>query len=163
VDDVIFANNRPCRREYTLVKVTHQWGKTEGRMPFWATVCKTVRPMLSDCCLYVCQLSVCLSVLSATLVYCGQMVGWTTMSLGIEVGIGPGHIVLDGDPCSSPMEWGTAVPPLSRFTEAGMGRDLYRRRLRLYKPRPMCIVAKRSPISATAEHLFCDPIILLIN
>jgi len=36
---------------------------------FWATVCKTVRPMLSDRCLSC--LSVCLSV---TLVYCGQTV-----------------------------------------------------------------------------------------
>ena len=35
---------------------------------FWATVCKTVRPMLSVRCLY----PVCLSV---TLVHCGQTVG----------------------------------------------------------------------------------------
>jgi len=28
--------------------------------------------------------------------YCGQMVGWIKMKLGIEVGIVPGHIVLDG-------------------------------------------------------------------
>jgi len=40
----------------------------------------------------------CLSVLSVTLVYCGQTVGWIRMKLGIEVGLGPGHIVLDGDP-----------------------------------------------------------------
>jgi len=32
------------------------------------TVCKTVRPVLSDRCLSC--------VLSVTLVYCGQMVGW---------------------------------------------------------------------------------------
>ena len=31
-------------------------------------------------------------------VYCGQN-GWTIkMALGMEVGLGPGHIVLDGDP-----------------------------------------------------------------
>jgi len=40
---------------------------------FWATVCKTVRPMLSA--------AVC-PVLSVTLVYCGQMVGWIKMKLG---------------------------------------------------------------------------------
>jgi len=40
---------------------------------FWATLCKTVHPMLSDCCL---------SVLSVMLVYCGQMVGWINMKLG---------------------------------------------------------------------------------
>ena len=41
---------------------------------------------------------VCLSVLSVTLVYCGQTVGWIKMQLGTEVGLGPVHIVLDGDP-----------------------------------------------------------------
>jgi len=52
------------------------------------------------------------------------------MPLGKEVGLGPGHIVLDGDPV------GTQPPqqPLPTF-------------------RPMSIVAKQSPISATAELL----------
>jgi len=51
--------------------------------------------MLSDRC----TLSVCLSVcLSVTLVYCGQTVGRIKMKLGVQVGLGPGHIVLDGDP-----------------------------------------------------------------
>jgi len=40
-----------------------------------------------------------LSCLSATLVYCGQTVGWIRMPLGTEVGLGPG-IVLDGDPAA---------------------------------------------------------------
>ena len=32
-------------------------------------------------------------------VYCGQTTGWVKMPLGImEVGLGPDHIVLDGDP-----------------------------------------------------------------
>jgi len=31
-------------------------------------------------------------------VYCGQTAGWIKMPLGMEVGIGPGHVVLDGDP-----------------------------------------------------------------
>jgi len=56
--------------------------------------------MLSDRCL-VC-LSVCLSVLSATLVYCGQTVGWIEMKLGKQVRLGPGHFVLDGDPAPLP-------------------------------------------------------------
>jgi len=59
----------------------------------WATVCKTVRPMLSDRCL-----SVCLACLSVTLVYCDQMVGWIKMKLDMQVGLVPGHIVLDWDP-----------------------------------------------------------------
>jgi len=52
------------------------------------------------------------------------------MPLGTVVDLGPGHVVLDGDP--APPERGTAAPSF----------------------RPMCIVAKRSPISATAEHLY---------
>ena len=66
---------------------------------FWATVCKTVRPMLSDRCL---------SALSVTLVYCGQTVGWIKMKLGMEIGLGPSHIVLDGDPAPLPKR-GTAL------------------------------------------------------
>jgi len=49
------------------------------------------------------------------------------MPLGKEVGLSPGHIVLDGDPAP------TAAP------------------LHFW---PMPIVAKRSPISATAELFF---------
>jgi len=48
--------------------------------------------MLSDHCLS------CLSVLTVTLVYCGQTVGWIKLKLGMQVGLGPDHIVLDGDP-----------------------------------------------------------------
>jgi len=35
-------------------------------------------------------------------VYCGQTAGWIKMSLGTEVGLGPGHIVQDGDPAPPP-------------------------------------------------------------
>ena len=86
------------------------------------TVCKTVRPILSD---------LCLSVLSVTLVYCGQTVEWTKMPLDTEVGLGPGHIVLHENP-ASPQRKGHSTPTL----------------------RLMSIVAKRSPISASAEFLF---------
>ena len=43
-----------------------------------------------------------LSVLSVTLVYCGQTVGRFKMKLGTLVGLDPGHIVLDGDPAPLP-------------------------------------------------------------
>ena len=52
-----------------------------------------VHTLLLDHCLSVCP--VCLSVM---LVYCGQTVGWINMKLGMHVALGPGHIVLDGDP-----------------------------------------------------------------
>ena len=46
---------------------------------------------------------VCLSVsLSATLVYCGQTVGRIKMKLGMQIGLGPGHNVLDKDPAPLP-------------------------------------------------------------
>ena len=52
------------------------------------------------------------------------------MPLGMEVCLGPGEIVLDGDP-GLPATEGAQQP----------------------SPWPMSIVAKRSTISATAEHL----------
>jgi len=67
-------------------------------------------------------------VLSACIVvYCGQMVGWIKIPLGTEVGLGPGNIVLDGHG-----KWHSS--PFCTFW-------------------PMSIMAKRSPISATAELL----------
>jgi len=35
-------------------------------------------------------------------VYCGQTAGWIKMALGMEVGLGPGYIVLDGEPAPLP-------------------------------------------------------------
>ena len=61
--------------------------------------------------------------------YCGQTTGWIKLALGTGVGLGPGHIVLDGDP---------APPP-----QKGHSPNF----------RPISIVAKLSTISATAEHL----------
>jgi len=88
---------------------------------FWATVCKTVRPMLLDRC------PVCLSMLKLGMpeglgpgyivldgdpapfpqrctappfsahICCGQMTEWIKMPLGTEVDLGPGDFVLDGD------------------------------------------------------------------
>ena len=57
---------------------------------------KTVRPMLSVRCLSV------LSCLSVTFVHCGPTVGRIRMKLGVQVGLCPGHIVLDGNPAAPP-------------------------------------------------------------
>jgi len=59
-------------------------------------------------------------------VYCDQTAGWIKVQLGTEIGLGPGYIVLDRDP---------AHPK-------GHSPNF----------RPTAIVAKRSLISATAEH-----------
>ena len=42
----------------------------------------------------------CLSVVSVTLVYCGQTGEWIKMKLRMEVGLGCGHVMLDGDPAT---------------------------------------------------------------
>jgi len=63
---------------------------------------------------------------------CCQTVGCLKMPLGTKVGLGPGHIVVDGDPALHPKREHSPFPNF----------------------RPMSIVAKQSPISATAEHLF---------
>ena len=47
-------------------------------------------------------LSVCLSCLSVAFVHCGQTVGRIKMKFGMQVGLGPGHNVLDGDPAPAP-------------------------------------------------------------
>ena len=45
-------------------------------------------------------------------VRCGQMVGRIEMKLGMQVGLGAGHIVLDGDPAPPPPK-GHSPPPFS--------------------------------------------------
>ena len=42
-------------------------------------------------------------------VYCGQTVGRIKMKLSMQVGLGPGHIVLDGDPAPPPLK-GSGAP-----------------------------------------------------
>jgi len=64
-----------------------------GEMSFGATVCKTLRRMLSDHCL---------SCLSVMFVYFGQTATWIKIKLGTQLGLGPSHIVLDGDPAPLP-------------------------------------------------------------
>jgi len=43
-------------------------------------------------------------------VYCGQTAGWIKMALGMDVGLGPVHIVPDGDTDSPPQKGGRALP-----------------------------------------------------
>jgi len=47
-------------------------------------------------------------------VYCGQTAGWIKVALGMEVGLGPGHIVLDGNPAPLPKK-GTESPIFGPF------------------------------------------------
>jgi len=61
------------------------------------------------------------------------------MPLGMEVDLGPGHTVLDGDP--APLWNGHSSPPL-------------------FSP---CLLWPRSPISATAELLFLKAAVDYVN
>jgi len=45
-------------------------------------------------------------------VYCGQTAGWIKMTLGMKAGLGPGHIVLDGDPAPLPKIKKGPEPPI---------------------------------------------------
>jgi len=58
----------------------------------------------------LCYRTVVLSVLSVTLVYCGQTVERIKMKLGTQEDFGPGHIVLDGDPAPPPPKKNGAHP-----------------------------------------------------
>jgi len=65
-----------------------------------------------------------LSCLSVTLVHCGQTVRWIKMKLGMQVGLGPGHIVLDGDPAPLPKEAQSPIfGPYLLWPIGGMDQD----------------------------------------
>ena len=104
--------------------------------------------------------------------------GWIKITLGTEVGLGPGHIILDGDwaPNSLTPKGQSPLPIFGRcllWQNGWMDQDAtwYGGR---YQPRPHCIrwgpappqkghcstrvqpttiVAKRLPISVSTEHL----------
>jgi len=109
-------------------------------------ICKTVRPMLSVCCL------------SVTLVYCGQTIGWIKMKLGMETGLGPGHIVLDGDPAPPAFHWKGAQSP--NFRPCLLWRNgwidqvatLYGGRPR---PGPHCVRWGFEPPPQFSAHVYC--------
>jgi len=105
---------------------TQRYGTINATSVFWgATVYKMVRRMLSDHC------HVCLSVLSVCNVRVLWPNGWMDQ----------GETWHGGRPLSRPhcVRWGPSPPPKGRSPP---------------NFRPMSIMAKRSPISATAEHLF---------
>ena len=60
---IVFARWRQCAPHVTRASLGSPESKTQTAyrsiQPFWATVCKTVHPMLSDRCMSVCP--VCLS------------------------------------------------------------------------------------------------------
>jgi len=55
-------------------------------------------------------------------VHCGQTAGWTKMPLGMEVGLGPGDFVFDGDP--APPAEKKAHPPHPIFSSCIVAKQL---------------------------------------
>jgi len=77
------------------------------------------------CSIFGRPLSVCPVYLYVTLLYCDKSVGWIKTPLGMEVGLGPGHIVLDGDP-ASPSKGAQPPPnfrPMSVVANSWMDQD----------------------------------------
>jgi len=103
------------RGTYFLASVPHPIVIMAGMtvVPFWVTICKTVCPMLSHRC------SVCLS---ATLVYCGQTVGWIKIKLGTEVGLGPSHIMCYSHP--PPNFWAHLLWPTAGWIKVPLDREV---------------------------------------
>ena len=69
-----------------------------------------------------------------------QTAGWIKMALGVAVGFGPGHIVLDGDPTPPPQKGGrppSSFGPFLLWSNGWMHQNAtwYGRRPR---PRPHC-------------------------
>ena len=124
-----------------------------------------------------------LSVLSVTLVYCDQTVGWIKIPIGMEVGLGPSHCIrCRPSPSQAPPKGAQAAQPqnfglcllwsngwMDQDATWCRGRPRPRRhcvRLGQSFPgpctergtavprtfRPMSIVVKRLPISATAKY-----------
>ena len=109
---------------------------------------------------------------------CGQMAGWNKMPLGMEVGLGPGNFVFNGDP-ATPRTEGTPTTtqflahvycgqtagwmktPFDTEVDFGPGHIVLDgvpalRETGTAAPHilGLCLLWTRSPISATAEPLF---------
>jgi len=93
---------------HRLWYVDMQWLKVG---PDVSCVMSVLSSVLAQCIVFgrpfvkwfaLCYRTIVLSVLPVTLVYCGQMLGRIKMKLGIQVGLGPGHIVLDRNPAPPP-------------------------------------------------------------
>jgi len=103
------------------------------------------------------SLSVCPVCLSVTFVHSGQTVGRIKTKLETQVGLGPGHIVLDGDGTQLPSPKGAQPPifvPYLLRPNGCMDKDVtwYGARPR---PRRLCVRwGPRSP-SPKSAHVYC--------
>jgi len=81
---------------------------------------------------------------------CGQMAAWIKMSLGMELGLGQGDFVLDGDHAPLPQIFGPCLlRPNGWMNEAGTwhrGRPRHRRLRVRWGPSPLPKKKGRSPL-----------------
>ena len=82
--------------------VQFMFGKTSLASSFWVRVYERFAQCYRT---VVCPVMSCLSVCNVGVLW--QTVGWIKVKLGLQVGLSPGHIVLDGDPAPLPQR-GTA-------------------------------------------------------
>ena len=97
-------------------------------------------------------------------VYCGQTAGWIKTALGLKVGLGQGHIVLDGEPSTShPLhkKGGQSPPIIGLFLlwpNGWMQQDTtwYGGRPAPGSPSPKSGAAPNfEPMSIVAAHVYC--------
>jgi len=79
---------------------------------------------------------------------CGQTAAWIKMSLGMEIGLGPGDFVLDGDPLPSPKR--RALPPSPIFSPCLLLPNGWMDEARTWhggrpQPRRLCVRCGSSP------------------
>jgi len=112
--------------------------------------------------------SVCLSVCDVGILWPNGWMDQSETGRAVQVYLGPCHIALDGDPASPKR---STAPHFSAHVSCGQTAGLSKMPCTWYGGRPHCvrwapsysnpslfrpmsITAKRSPISATAEHLY---------
>ena len=102
------AVSRPpwARCLHPITTTSRRHGRFPGEPELAEATSVFARPFVKRFAL--CYRTVALSRLSVTLVHCGKTVGWIKIPLGTNVGLGPGDIVLDGDP--APLPKGTQSP-----------------------------------------------------
>ena len=107
----------------------------------------------------------CPVCVTMTLVNCGQTVERIKMKLGMQVCLGPGHIVLGRDP-AAPLQRGTALPifgPYLLRPNGCMDQDFTWYGAR-HRPRRLCVRWGPSPSPKSGEdpnfrpmsHVYCD-------
>jgi len=109
----------------------------------------------------VCVCPVCLSV---TFVHYGQTVGRIKAKLGTQVGLGPGHTVLDGDPAPAPTKGHSpqflahiCCGQMAAWTKMSLGMELGLGQSDFVLDGTMLPLTKRgrSPTHKFSAHVYC--------